>query len=125
MNRIIIIGNCTKDPEMRTTQAGKSICTFTVAVNRKKKVEGQPEADFFRVSTFDALAENCGKYLQKGKKVSVVGSVSIHLFTNSKGEAGASMDVVANEVEFLSPKSESVDKESGYTKVDPGEEFPY
>lgn len=125
MNRLIIIGNCTKDPEMRTTQAGKSICTFTVAVNRKKKVDGQPEADFFRVSTFDALAENCGKYLQKGKKVSVVGSVSIHQFTNSKGEAGASMDVVANEVEFLSPKSESVDKESGYTKVDPGEEFPY
>lgn len=125
MNRLIIIGNCTKDPEMRTTQSGKTVCTFTVAVNRKKKVEGQPEADFFRVSAWDALGENCGKYLVKGKKVSVVGSVSVHAFTNNKGEAGASMEVIANEVEFLSPKSESVDKESGYTKVDPGEEFPY
>ena len=125
MNRLVIIGNCTKDPEMRTTNTGKTVCTFNVAVNRKKKVEGQPEADFFRVSAWDALGENCGKYLTKGKKVAVVGSVSVHVYKSNSGEPGASMEVIANEVEFLTPKSESVDKESGYTKVEPGEEFPY
>lgn len=117
MNRLIITGNCTKDPEMRTTPAGKTVCTFSVAVNRRQKREGQPDADFFRVSAWDALGENCGKYLVKGKKVAVVGSVSVHAFTGQDGKAGASLEVVASEVEFLSPRSEDVDPQSGYQKV--------
>lgn len=117
MNRLIITGNCTKDPEMRTTPAGKTVCTFSVAVNRRQKREGQPEADFFRVSAWDALGENCGKYLVKGKKVAVVGSVSVHAFTGQDGKAGASLEVVASEVEFLSPRSEDIDPQSGYQKV--------
>ena len=106
MNRLFIIGNCTKDPEIRSTPQGETVCTFTVAVNRRKKVEGQPDADFFRVSAWKGLGENCGKYLQKGKKVSVVGSVSLYIYTKQNGEPGASMEVLASEVEFLSPKEE-------------------
>ncbi|MBP5725492.1 MAG: single-stranded DNA-binding protein [Clostridia bacterium] len=106
MNLLTIIGNCTKDPELRTTPTGKNVCTFTVAVNRRKKVEGQPEADFFRVSAWDQLGENCQKYLTKGKKVCVVGSVGVHVYTNSKGEAAANLEVLAREVEFLSPRQE-------------------
>ena len=125
MNRLIITGNCTKDPELRTTPQGKSVCTFTVAVNRRKKVEGQPDADFFRVSAWDQLGENCGKYLVKGKKVAVVGSVSVHPYTGQDGKPGASLEINANEVEFLSPRSEEVDAENGYTKANNVEGLPY
>lgn len=123
MNRLFITGNCTKDPELRSTPNGKSVCTFTVAVNRKRKVEGQPDADFFRVTAWEQLGENCGKYLVKGKKVAVVGSVSVHAFTGQDGKPGASLEVIASEVEFLSPR-EDIDKQSGYQKVQP-EGLPY
>lgn len=124
MNRLIITGNCTKDPELRTTPNGKTVCTFTVAVNRRKKIDGQPDADFFRVSAWNELGDNCAKYLVKGKKVAVVGAVSVHTYSTQDGKHGASLEVVANEVEFLSPKSESVDQQTGFTKVET-EECPY
>lgn len=125
MNRLMIIGNCTKDPEIRSTQTGKTVCTFTVAVNnRKKKADGQTDTEYFRVSAWDALGENCGKYISKGKKVAVVGAVSVHAYTTQKGEPGASLEVLANEVEFLSAKeTELKDKATGYTRVDM--EVPY
>lgn len=124
MNRLFIIGNVVKDPELRTTPQGKNVCTFVVAVNRRKKVEGQPDADFFRVSAWDAMGENCAKYLTKGKKVSVFGAVSVHAYSTQKGEPGASLEVLANEVEFLSPRSESIDPQSGMQKVEV-EGLPY
>jgi single-strand DNA-binding protein len=124
MNKIFITGNCTRDPEVRTTTQGKNVCVFSVAVNRRRKVEGQPEADFFRVSAWDALGDNCAKYLVKGKKVAVVGSVSVHPYKDAKGDPAASLEVVASEVEFLSPRSEDVDPQSGYQKVQP-EGLPY
>lgn len=102
MNRLILIGNLTKEPEVRTTQSGKTVCSFTVAANRRRKVEGQPDADFFRVSAWGKLGENCGKYLAKGKKVSVVGSVSVDTYTGNDGTTRASMEVFAEDVEFLS-----------------------
>lgn len=106
MNKLTIIGNCTKDPELRTTPSGKNVCSFTVAVNRRKKVEGQPDADFFRVSAWNALGEVCAKFVNRGKKVCVIGAVSVHTYTNSKGEAAANLEVLADEVEFLSPRQE-------------------
>ena len=106
MNKLTIIGNLTRDPEMRMTQTGKSVCEFSVAANRRKKVEGQPDADFFRVSAWGELGENCGKYLVKGKKVCVIGPVSLNTYTKSDGTPGASMEVTATEVEFISPKDE-------------------
>ena len=103
MNRLIIIGNLTADPTSRTTQAGKDVCSFTVAVNRRRKVEGQPEADFFRVSAWGKMAETCQKYLSKGRKVAVVGSISVSTYQAQDGTTRASMDVFAEDVEFLSP----------------------
>lgn len=125
----MIIGNLTNEPEMRTTTSGKNVCSFTVAVNRRNKVEGQPDADFFRVSAWSGLADNCAKYLTKGKKVAVIGSVSIHTYETQKGDHRASMDVLAQDVEFLSPRQDNVDKQSGMTKVqdndNPFDEIPY
>ena len=121
MNKIVIIGNVTKDPELRTTTTGKQVCGFTVAANRRKKVEGQPDADFFRVSAWEGLAENCAKYLTKGKKVCVIGAVSARAYTTSKGEAAASLEVFAHEVEFLTPKGEMTDQQSGMQIVNTDE----
>lgn len=102
MNRITIIGNLTRAPELRTTQSGKSVCTFTVAVNRR----GGDQADYFRVSAWSALGENCQKYIDKGSKVAVIGSVSVSTYTANNGENRANLEVIASEVEFLNSKSE-------------------
>ena len=105
MNSLTIIGNLTRDPELRTTPQGKQVCSLDVAVNRRKKIEGQPEADYFRVNAWGELGKLCDKYLDKGRKVAVTGSVSLHTY-ESNGKPGASMEVLAKDVEFLSPKGE-------------------
>jgi len=130
MNKLTIIGNLTKDPELRTTTSGKNVCTFSVAVNKRKKTQCEQEADFFRVSAWDQLGENCQKYLVKGKKVAVVGSVSVHAFSNSKNEPSATMEVLAQEVEFLTSRQDNIDQQSGMEKVNPAgntfdNELPY
>lgn len=109
MNRLTIIGNLTRDPEMRavnTANGQVSVCDFSVAVNRRNRAEGQPEADFFRVTAWRGLAENCHKFLAKGRKVAVVGEVSVRTYTGSDGTTRASLEVTANDVEFLSPRGE-------------------
>jgi single-strand DNA-binding protein len=106
MNKLTIIGNLTRDPELRTTSTGINVCTFTVAVNRRNKAQGQPDADFFRVSAWRALGENCAKYLTKGRKVAVVGEVSLRMYETQSGETKANMEVNADDVEFLSSKGE-------------------
>ena len=98
MNKITIIGNLTKDPEIRVTQNGSRVCSFTVAVNRRKQEGKEQEADFFRVSAWNALGENCAKYLTKGKKVAVIGNVSLMQWTNKDGKQMAGLDVFANEI---------------------------
>jgi single-strand DNA-binding protein len=122
MNSLHIIGNITKNPETRTTPSGSTVCSFTVAVNRRQKVQGQPEADFFRVSAWNKLGENCQKYLAKGRKVSVVGSVTVHAYSMQDGKPGASLEVMANDVEFLLSKGEAESNsgtdENGFTQVE-------
>ena len=116
MNRLTIIGNLTRDPEQRTTPSGSTVCSFTVAVNRRGRRDAQnnqPEADFFRVSAWNQLGENCARYLAKGRKVAVVGPVSVHTYQGQDGQTRASLEVMANDVEFLSSRNEA-DSESGY-----------
>lgn len=125
MNKLYIIGNLTNDPELRTTTAGVNVCSFTVAVNRRKKVEGQPEADFFRVSAWREKGENCAKFLSKGKKVCVIGPVAVRTYTGNDGNTRAQMEVTADEVEFLSPAGEvKKDQASGYEQVET-DELPF
>ena len=121
MNKLTIIGNLTIDQKLGTTTNGKNVCGFSVAVNRRNKVQGQPEADFFRVSVWNQMGEACAKYLSKGKKVCVIGSVSVRTYTTQNGETRATLEVMAQDVEFLSPRDENVDQQSGYTKVETAE----
>ena len=131
MNSLHIIGRLTKDPELRTTATGLSVCSFTVAVNRKKTKDGQQETDYFNVTAWRERGETCAKYLSKGKKVSVVGPVSVRTW-ESNGKHGASLEVTAEEVEFLSPRSESqpaqpepkVDQQTGFQQVET-DELPF
>ena len=111
MQRLIIVGNLTKDPETRSTPNGKEVCSFTVAVNRRG--EG---ADYFRVSAWEQMGQNCQKYLTKGKKVSVVGTVRAGAYL-SEGKPVGTLEVTAQDVEFLSPKGD------GFTQVN--EELPW
>ena len=128
MNKLTIIGNLTADPELRTTSNGVLVCSFTVAVRRRKRIEGQPEADFFSVSAWRERADLCAKYLKKASKVCVVGPVTVRTW-ESNGKHGASLEVTADEIEFLSPRvsdpvtpaeapAPAVDKASGMEVVD-------
>lgn len=111
MNQTFIIGNLTRDPELKTvsTQKGDvSVCTFTVAVNNRRRGSNeQNDATFFRVTAWRALGENCAKYLNQGKKVAVTGSVSARAFTNKNGEASCSLELLAEDIEFLSPADQT------------------
>lgn len=124
MNRLFIVGNLTKDPELRTTTSGESVCNFTVAVNRQKKNNGTQEADFFRVSAWRQTGENCAKYLSRGKKVAVVGSVSVKPYTDKNGNANASMEVQAVDVEFLSPANQKQEEHKEEPAPQQGEFIP-
>ncbi len=106
MNKLTIIGNLTADPQSHTTQDGKTVCNFSLAVNRRQRREGQPEADFFRVAAWRQLGENCQKFLAKGRKVCVVGPVSVRTYQAQDGSTRASMEVTAEDVEFLSSRND-------------------
>ena len=136
MNKLTIIGNLTRDPELRTTRDGVHVCDFTVAVNRKRSAgaEGQPEADYFRVTAWRERGEICAKFLQKGKKVCVIGPVSVRTYTGNDGTTRASLEVTADEIEFVSPRVSdapaqkepeyAVDTATGYECVET-DELPF
>lgn len=126
MNQLTIIGNLTRDPEMRQTADGKTVCTFTLAVNRR----GRDAADFFRVSAWNQLGEICYQYLAKGRKAAVVGMVSASAWQGQDGKAYAGLEVLAQDVEFLSPREQTAaggpasDPGPGYTEVT-DDELPF
>lgn len=106
MNKITLIGNLTKDPELRSTPSGVTVCSFTIAVNRKFAQDGEKITDFFNVKAWRKLGDICGRYLSKGKKIAVVGELQARLYDAKDGQQRLSLDVQADEVEFLSPKEE-------------------
>ena len=115
MNRLVIIGNLTRDPETHETNNGKSVCNFTLAVNRRQKSQNSdhPEADFFRVAAWGAMGESCQKYLTKGRKVAVTGAVSVSTYTAQDGTTRAQMEIkYAEDVEFLSSRQDGNDAEN-------------
>ena len=108
MQKITIIGNLTHNPETRTTPSGVSVCSFTVAVNRRfANQDGEKQTDFFRVNAWRGLADTCAKYLAKGRKVAVIGELQARLYDGKDGEKRMSLDVQADEIEFLTPKSQA------------------
>ncbi len=129
MNKLIIIGNLTRAPEIRDVN-GQSCCTFTVAVNRRVKSGAHPQADYVRVTAWGQLGEHCYNYLDKGRKVCVIGPVSAYGYIDNTGGARASLEMRADDVEFLTPKGQEqaapdADAVSGeFTEVD-DDELPF
>lgn len=114
MNKVILIGNTASDP-VKTVSGETTICRFSVAVNRRFVRAGEERtADFFRVTAFGKLAEVTATYLTKGKKVGVSGSLQMSEYTDKEGIKRQSIDVVADEVEFLSPKGSDEHSGDGY-----------
>ena len=110
MNKIILIGNVSTDPEQHETANGKSVCTFNLAVNRRYSgADGERQTDFYRINAWGKLGDNCMKYLAKGRKAAVSGELQARLYDAKNGQQRLSLDVQADEVEFLSP-AESAQK---------------
>ncbi len=112
MNKIILIGNLTRDPELRTVGSGISVCDFTIAVNDRRSRNaqqqngGQDTAQFFRVTAWRQLGENCAKYLAKGRKVFVSGPLTARTYQANDGSTRVSLEVQADDVEFLSSRND-------------------
>ena len=121
MNKITLIGNLTKDPENRTTQNGVSVCSFNIAVNRRfPNADGERQTDFFRIQAWRGQADSCMKYLAKGRKVAVVGELQPRSYEGKDGSTRISLDVQADEIEFLTPPDEKKKKREnsdGYNKT--------
>lgn len=127
MNQTIFIGNLTRDPETKMTGSGIPYCRFTLAVKRRfRRGDGQPEADFIPVICWRGLAELCQKYLAKGRKAAVRGSLEVRSYDDKDGIHRTAFEVNADEVEFLSSGKQAEPTPppgDGYTEV-AGEDLP-
>ncbi len=105
MNRVILIGNLTKDPELTTTNNGISLCKFTIAVQKRfAGQDGERDADFIPIIVWRGNADNCYKYLKKGNKVAVCGTLQTRSYDGQDGTRRYITEVVADEVEFLTTR---------------------
>ncbi len=108
MNKVQLIGNLTRDPETKTTPGGVSVCRFSIAVNRRhKNAQGVQETDFFNIVAWSKLAELCGTYLGKGRKAGISGSLQTRSYVSRDGVKRFVTEIVAEEVEFLTTRSEA------------------
>ena len=106
MNKIILIGNLTRDPESRTTPSGHTVCNFDIAVNERRG--GQDNTLYFRIAAWDKTGESCQRYLSKGRKVFVAGPLSARTYQANDGTTRVSLEVNANDVEFLSSRNDEM-----------------
>ncbi|GAA0115703.1 single-stranded DNA-binding protein [Clostridium senegalense] len=102
MNKVVLIGRLTKDPELKFTPgAGTAVTTFTIAVNRKFKREGQPDADFIQVVVWGKKAESTANYMKKGLQIGIAGRIETRSYEAKDGTRRYVTEVVADEVQFL------------------------
>ena len=111
LNKIMLIGNLGKDPDMSYTPAGKAVTKFSLAVNRRSKDretgERKDETTWFNVTAFDRLGETCNEFLHKGSKVYIEGRMQSHKYTDKEGVERVAWDVIASEMQMLDPKGAS------------------
>ena len=106
MNRVFLIGNLTRDPELTETSGGIKICRFGIAVNRNySSGDGERRTDFFNCVAWRGLGENVARFAKKGHKVAVSGSVELRQYDDRDGVKRTAIDIVAQDVEFLTPRA--------------------
>jgi single-strand DNA-binding protein len=102
VNRVVLVGRLTRDPELRTTTTGKSVCSFTIAVNKRSKpTDGSPDADFFNVTAWDRTADFVTNYLTKGRLVAVDGRLQSRKYTTNDGQNREVVEIVAENIQGL------------------------
>lgn len=112
MNKVMLIGNLARDPELITTNNGVSLCRFTLAVQRRfNNNDGEREADFLPIIVWRGQAENCYKYLKKGSKAAISGSIQTRSYETTDGARRYMTEIIADEVEFLGTKNGAGDDE--------------
>ena len=105
MNKVFLIGNLTRDPEIRETPSGVSVCRFSIAVQRPYSgQDGERQTDFFDCTAWRGLGETIARYTKKGKKVAVTGSIQLRNYEDNQGVKRTAVDIIAQDVEFLSPR---------------------
>ena len=107
INRVVLVGRLTRDPELRKTQSGTSVCSFTMAVGRRVSTQGQPDADFINCVAFGRSAEFAEKYLKQGTKIVATGRIQTGSYTNKDGNKVYTTDVVIEDQEFAESKGSS------------------
>lgn len=112
MNRVFLVGRTCKDVDYSTTASGISVGKFSIAVDRRYNKDGEKETDFFNIVTFKGQADNCNKYLKKGNKVGIVGTIQNRSYDDKDGVKRYITEIIADEVEFLTPKKEEEKTES-------------
>ncbi len=111
MNKIFFIGRLTRDPELTETASGISMCRFSLAVNRDyADSNGEHQTDFFNCTAWRGLGETIAHYTKKGSKIMVSGSIQIRSYEDNDGIKRQAVDVIAKEVEFLTPKASEEDE---------------
>ena len=126
MNKVVLIGNLTRDPEIAETQSGVTVCRFALAVKRNySNGDGERETDFFNVLVWRTLGENCGKYLKKGNKVAIVGSLQNRTYEDKHGNKKQVTEINAMEVEFLTPKGNDEQVKAKITPADNDDGLPF
>ncbi len=110
MNKVFLIGNLTRDPELTETSGGIKICRFGIAVNRNYAgADGERKTDFFNCVAWRGLGETVARFAKKGNKVAVCGSIELRNYEDSQGVKRTGVDIVATDVEFLTPRSQNTD----------------
>ena len=110
MNKVFLIGNLTRDPELSETQSGVSVCRFGIAVNRRSgSSDGERKVDFYNVTAWRGLGETVARYAKKGNKVAVLGNIELRTYEDRDGVERTSVDVIAQDVEFLTPRGAQED----------------
>ncbi len=116
MNKVELIGNLTRDPELQTTNSGTSVCRFGLAVQRRfSNADGERGVDFLNITVWGKPAENCHKYLKKGSKCAICGRIQVTTYDAQDGSKRTSFDIVAEEVEFIGSRNNNDgDEGQGY-----------
>ena len=113
MNQIVLIGYLTADPTTRATSTGKTVTSFTIGVTRSRKdANGDKQSDFFRITTWGATADFCGRYLTKGSRVAVTGEINLNSYDGKDGQTRYSMDVQADHVENITERKQEKKQET-------------
>ncbi len=106
MNKVFLIGNLTRDPELTETPSGVAVCHFAIAVNRNySSQDGERQTDFFNCTAWRGQAETIARYTKKGNKVAVTGSIQLRNYEDNQGVKRTAVDIIVQDVEFLTPKS--------------------